>query len=391
VVVDGQDRPPGTDSGADPDNEGWTLDPATLREVITDHGLLERGLISADPVRRLRFLRLLGRLEEARAEVSALLGQATNALRDQTAARPDSWEVLLAAADVYADGGDQDAAERLRETAWRRALSRERQAQTLHHLGIRHIQANELDRAASELALAAVMRRGFADTDVVARTEDLLDFVRSGAAFDAIVLAGGSGQRLGGRDKPAEKLLGWPLIDHVLLAASAAQRQIVVGPPRRSLSQPIFCREEPPGTGPVAAVAAASPLVISPFVALLAADQPFIGSALGPLRAALADGRAEAAVLVDPSGQLNYLAAMWRSDSLTRALDELGPDLAGARARGLYERVELVHVPDFDGWGQDCDTWEEIAAAEQRLKRRSPARLSAAPLAWPRLELYSPS
>jgi molybdopterin-guanine dinucleotide biosynthesis protein A len=270
-------------------------------------------------------------------------------------------------------------------------LNRQRQADTLHHLGQRRLQARELDLAAEMFVLAVMMRRGFADPDEVATSEHALGIVRAQAGFDAVILAGGTGRRLGGRDKPALKVAGWPLLDHVLLATSAASSRIVVGPSRRSIGEPVFCREQPAGGGPAAGIAAALPRITQPLVALVAADLPFVGAALAPLRSELATGRCEAAVLTDATGRPNYLAALWRSDSLRRVVAEIGPDLTGLPARTLYDRVEMRQVPDIADAGADCDTWDDVAEAERRLTRRNREQLSATPLAWPRLELYPPS
>jgi len=48
--------------------------------------------------------------------------------------------------------------------------------------------------------------------------------------FDAVVLAGGSARRLGGRDKPALDVGGRSMLDAVVTACAAADRTVVVGP-----------------------------------------------------------------------------------------------------------------------------------------------------------------
>ena len=59
--------------------------------------------------------------------------------------------------------------------------------------------------------------------------------------------------------------------------------------------------------------------------------------------------------------------------------------------RAIYDSVEVRYLPDFDAWGADCDTPADLRLAEGRIRRRSPGQLPAAQLAWPRLELHSPS
>jgi molybdopterin-guanine dinucleotide biosynthesis protein A len=261
---------------------------------------------------------------------------------------------------------------------------------------VRQFEQGDRDAAAASFQLTLTLLSLFGETELRSRTAAALALVRAGAgidpAFDALILAGGRGARMGGPAKPLRRLAGWPMLDHVLLACSAASRQIVVGPSRIGFGEPLFCREQPAGSGPVAAVSAGLRHVQQPVVLVLAADLPFIGAALGPLRALLVGGlaSAEAAALVETSGRINYLAAAWRTAALYAALDRLG-DPAGRPMRALYDSVEVSYLPDFDAFGADCDTPVDLRLAESRIRRRSPGRLPAAQLAWPRLELHSPS
>ncbi len=68
-------------------------------------------------------------------------------------------------------------------------------------------------------------------------------------------------------------------------------------------------------------------------------------------------------MLVDESGRLNHLAAAWRRADLGAALAAVG-EPAGARAAALVAAApQVVRVHDGGGWGRDCDTWEDLAAA----------------------------
>lgn len=371
-------------------NVGWQVDPATLRPAIADRRLIEQALDSAAPVDRLLLLGLLGQSEQALAEGGRLL--------EEPAVRADPWQLLLRLADLHCLCADYPAAELCHRQAWRHALGRERQAVTLHSIGLRQLEQDDGDAAAASFELSLTLLSLFGDSVQRNRTAAALARVRSGAglggaglggAFDAVVLAGGQGSRMGGPAKPLRKLAGWPMLDHVLLACSAASRQIVVGPSRIGIGSPLFCREQPAGSGPVAAISAGLRHVQQPVVLILAADLPFVGSALRPLRELVAAG-AEAAALVEPSGRVNFLAAAWRTASLYAALDRLG-DPAGRPVRALFESVEVAYLPDFDAHGADCDTPTDLRVAEERIRRHSPGRLPAAQLAWPRLELHSPS
>jgi molybdopterin-guanine dinucleotide biosynthesis protein A len=186
--------------------------------------------------------------------------------------------------------------------------------------------------------------------------------------YDAIVLAGGSAARLGGVDKPQLPLAGRSLLDHVVAAVADARRVVVVGPQQPVAAPVTFCRERPPGGGPVAAIAAGLARAAADVLVVLAADLPFVGPAVPLLLEALPP--AGAALLVDGSGRVNYLAAAWRRASLAAALAALG-DPAGAPARALADLAPQVRlVPDEAGWGRDCDTWEDLAQA--RSEREEP-------------------
>jgi molybdopterin-guanine dinucleotide biosynthesis protein A len=177
--------------------------------------------------------------------------------------------------------------------------------------------------------------------------------------YDAIVLAGGTGRRLGGADKPQLTVGGRTLLDRAVAAVSDAQRVIVVGPTQPVAGRVTWCRESPPGGGPVAAIAAGVPLTSAPTVVVLAADLPWIAPAVPGLIAAAASG---VALLVDAGGRVNHLAAAWTRHALGAALEAIG-DPAGAPVRALLAGVEHVLVPDPDGWGRDCDTWDDLAEA----------------------------
>ena len=363
------------------DVDGWALDDKTLTPVVRDRDQVLTALAEAGPLDRLFYLNLLDRRPEAHAEAAALLADPPD----------DSWRLLLLAADLHRFDGDFELSRQLQDRAWRQALTRGRQAVSLQHMGKLCFDAGALDEAAARFELAWTLRRGFDQPELVASSEQALRRVRELAGFDAIVLAGGAGVRLGGRTLGAKALIrlgGWPLADHVLLATSAAGHRIQVGPTRIALAEPSFVLEDPPGAGPVAAIAAGLARVTAPLVAVLAGDLPFVGPALASLRRAAK--AVDVAALVDPTGRTNYLAAVWQTDALRASLARL-TSTTNAPMRALYDGVEVAHVPDFDAASADVDTPDDLAVAADRLRRRSPGRLPASPLAWPRLELHAPS
>jgi molybdopterin-guanine dinucleotide biosynthesis protein A len=185
----------------------------------------------------------------------------------------------------------------------------------------------------------------------------------STGAFDAIVLAGGSARRMGGADKPMLDVAGTPMLRLVLEAVSGARARVVVGP-QRDITGVTWCQESPPGGGPVAAIAAGLPATSGATVVVLAADLPWIGPAITPLRTALDRSGADVAML-SSDGQLNYLAAAWRRSALVAVVHGID-DAAGASMRRLAAGARVVEVPDAGHWGEDCDTWTDLARARAR-------------------------
>ena len=150
-------------------------------------------------------------------------------------------------------------------------------------------------------------------------------------------------RRLGGADKPGIEIGGVALLGRVVAAVADADTVVVVGPPRvLALSRPVlWCQEEPPGGGPVAALAAGLDVTSAEIVVVLAADLPWIAPAVPDLLAALGPpGRADVAVLTDRAGRRNHLAAAWRRPALVAALAAL-PAAHGAAMRSLFEDMSV--------------------------------------------------
>lgn len=183
--------------------------------------------------------------------------------------------------------------------------------------------------------------------------------------FDAIVLAGGAARRLGGADKAMLDVAGTPMLTRVVDAVSAAQRRVVVGPLRPIERDVTWCQETPPGGGPVAALAAALPLTRADVLVVLAADLPWIAPAVRPLLIAM-HGPVDVAMLAAAS-RVNYLAAAWRRRAMTEALARVGDPVA-VSMRALVAGTTVAEVAD-PGWGDDCDTWTDLARHRSRSAR----------------------
>lgn len=185
------------------------------------------------------------------------------------------------------------------------------------------------------------------------------------SGFDAIVLAGGRAARMDGADKPALDVGARSLLQRAVDAVRDAGRIVVVGP-YRELDRPVsWRREDPPGGGPVAGLVAGAVDAAAELTVVLAADLPWIAPAVPALLDAVREADVDAAVLVDGAGRPNHLAAAWRTEALRRALLVHG-DGSGTPARALFDGIAVARVPDVHGWGQDCDTWDEIGEARRR-------------------------
>jgi len=196
--------------------------------------------------------------------------------------------------------------------------------------------------------------------------------------FDVVILAGGTGRRLGGVDKAGLVVAGVPLLDRVLLAAAAARHTVVVGEPRPTVREVRWAREDPPGGGPLAGLAAglselsgvAESNVSELPVIVLATDLPWLRPMdLDRLVAALAaEPAAEAAVFSDPEGRLQPLAAAYRIRPIRVALAAVGP-VHGKPVKLVLHALAVVTVPDLGAAG-DCDTPDQLAAARAHFDRQ---------------------
>jgi molybdopterin-guanine dinucleotide biosynthesis protein A len=180
----------------------------------------------------------------------------------------------------------------------------------------------------------------------------------------AVVLCGGEGRRFGS-DKTRAVLGDATLLDHLLAELPAAWPVFCVGEQRVTARGVTWCREEPPGGGPVAGVAAALPLVDTPLVVLLGGDMPYAG---GPARALADRLRGESAAEVvaarDRDGHVQPLLAAYRTDALRAALPSRPAGIPLMRLLdGLRELTVTVPSPA----SLDVDTPADLDEARHRL------------------------
>lgn len=179
------------------------------------------------------------------------------------------------------------------------------------------------------------------------------------SAPDAIVLAGGRARRLGGRSKPLLEIDGRTLLDRVLDATSTAgcRHVVVAGPPELARAGVTVVREEPPFGGPVAAVAAALPLVSAADVLLLAVD--LVNSRAVVERLAAVPVHGDGVCLVDGAGRRQWLAGRYRASALRAAIAAL-PDVQGAALRQALAPLDITELVVSDELVRDIDTPEDL-------------------------------
>jgi len=205
--------------------------------------------------------------------------------------------------------------------------------------------------------------------------------------FDAIVLAGGRGSRLGDAVKPEVLVGGVALVDHALAAVAGARHVVLVAPPQVARPGVVTVLEDPPDGGPVAGVAAglaalrpspdevATPLPDdlaarsgADLVVVLACDAPHAARALGSLLTAADAPGVDGARLVSAEGRPQHLVAVYRRAALEAAVAAL-PTVRDASVRRLVEPLRLVDVPDTTDAAADADTWDDVARLDAELAR----------------------
>jgi molybdopterin-guanine dinucleotide biosynthesis protein A len=206
--------------------------------------------------------------------------------------------------------------------------------------------------------------------------------------FDTVVLAGGMAARMNGADKPGLDVGGDPMLVLVARAGAAAgtAKLIVVGPERggavgRGLAEVasslprglVTVREAPSGAGPVPALRCGLAMVGAPWLALLAADLPFLTGHWVSALLDLAVGSGQpGAMLADDGGRPQWLAGCWQTSRLRSA----AAGYSGDTLRGLLRPLGAVLLsPEADvqpPW-QDCDSPAELSRARDAAARNTDA------------------
>ena len=181
--------------------------------------------------------------------------------------------------------------------------------------------------------------------------------------FSAVLLAGGTGARLGGTDKASIEYDGRTLLEHCLDALVDAHEVVVVGPQVRTSRTVTFTREDPAGGGPAAGLLAGRDALLRPPVelAVLAVDMPHVTAAtFRRLRAASVGFGG--AFLTDAAGR-RQLAGVLDPVALDAHVSTLLPNPEDRRHLPLHVLLgglDLVAVSAEGREAADVDTWADV-------------------------------
>ncbi len=181
--------------------------------------------------------------------------------------------------------------------------------------------------------------------------------------WNAVILAGGRATRLGGVAKPLVEVRGRSMLQAALAATSAADLVVVVGavPVPQGVLQTV---EDPPHGGPAAGLAAglAALGTAAPWTVVLASDLPGVEHAVPVLLAAAHDDPpVDGICFHDSESHPQWMLATYRTDALRRAVEAV--DTTDLSMRRLLSPLTLRSIPGDSAVIGDCDTWEDIEAA----------------------------
>lgn len=190
--------------------------------------------------------------------------------------------------------------------------------------------------------------------------------------YDALILAGGRSARLGGVPKSGLFFDGESLLDRAIAAARGALRIVVVGPGVPTPPDVLHTREDPPFSGPAAAIDAGLAALSAnrqpaSFTLVLACDMPLVNLAVPALLAAARDEAKKRTAHFDgigaisPDGRHQPLAAVYSTDALVRnaAVMAASGQLTNGSVRSLLANLDVVPVPVPAGSTDDVDTWAD--------------------------------
>ncbi|HJX77881.1 NTP transferase domain-containing protein [Glutamicibacter sp.] len=194
--------------------------------------------------------------------------------------------------------------------------------------------------------------------------------------FDALVLAGGRGRRLGGSGKAELELHGQRLVDRAVAATrrAGASRVIVVGPKSSGTKADAVVREDPPFAGPLAGIAAGLRQLAADganeWTMVLACDLQRPAAVAAALTNNFDRRDAEGLLLVDGQGHTQWLAGIYRTSALASVCEGLGEKLVNAPVRRALNQLRLAQVAVDDETSSDIDTPQALESARHDERTR---------------------
>jgi len=205
----------------------------------------------------------------------------------------------------------------------------------------------------------------------------------AGLSWEAVILAGGRGTRLGGCDKASlTGPDGRTCLERAIDACSGASTSVVVGP-RGCDSRVLWAQEQPACSGPARGIRAGvaalpggaligdkhhpintrSALRPRQWVLVLACDMPYASEGIPRLiRAAESVGTEVDGVVGVADGHRQWLCALYDKSALARACARLLESGQGESVRYLVEDLVLMDQPIPVSAAQDLDTGEQLRA-----------------------------
>lgn len=191
--------------------------------------------------------------------------------------------------------------------------------------------------------------------------------------FAAIILAGGTGARLGGADKAALRVGEDTLLTRAIGAVRGATQIVVVGPmaPVPADGPPItFTRERPPGGGPAAGLLAGRDALApdARLAIVLAVDMPGVTGATIARLATHVTEDLDGVFLAGPDGRRQLVGLVRLA-----ALDGVrpGPEhVTGLPMHRLLDPLRLVLVSGEQHEGSDIDHWADLERWTRREQER---------------------
>ena len=195
----------------------------------------------------------------------------------------------------------------------------------------------------------------------------------SHAGVGAVLLVGGEGRRMGGIAKPLLTLEGRSLLTRTVeaLVDAGVGPIVAVGPVLEESADVVWTREEPPLSGPVAGIAAGLARMPAERVLILAGDLARPDAVVHGLLSHRADDAGAAAsvdgVVFSADGQPQWLAGLYRTASVRRALDMIETD-RNASVHALLGGLAIEWIVDQEGITADIDVPADLARARQEFE-----------------------